>query len=130
MRLGNKATVNFQLVHSYRPRTKIDGIASRKSSNPPPPPPPPTHTHTPHPFRWPDSSLASQTHFRKRGKGLVNCVYKPCPTALYSAVQSCCSILSHDTLHHCLSSNSSLENSEREQGHLSHYYSNRKTLRE
>ena len=72
------------------------------------------------------SSLASQTHFRKRGKGLVNCIYKPCPAALYSAVQSCCSILSHDTLHHCLSSNSSLENSEREQGHLSRYYSNRK----
>ena len=72
------------------------------------------------------TSLASQTHFRKRGKGLANCVYKPCPAALYSAVQSCCSILSHDTLHHCLSSNSSLENSEREQGHLSHYCSNRK----
>ena len=73
-----------------------------------------------------NTSLASQTHFRKRGKGLVNCVYKPCPAALYSAVQSSCSILSHDTLHHCLSSNSSLENSEREQGHLSRYYSNRK----
>ena len=71
-------------------------------------------------------SLTSQTHFRKRGKGLANCVYKPCPAALYSAVQSCCSILSHDTLQHCLSSNSSLENSEREQGHLSRYYSNRK----
>ena len=56
----------------------------------------------------------------------MNCVYKPCPAALYSVVQSCCSILSHDTLHHCLSSNSSLENSKREQGHLSRYYSNRK----
>ena len=56
----------------------------------------------------------------------MNCVYKPCPAAVYSAVQSCCSIWSHDTLHHCLSSNSSLENSEREQGHLSRYYSNRK----
>ena len=78
----------------------------------------------------PCTSLASQTHFHKRGKGLMNCVYKPCLAALYSVVQSCCSILSHDTLHHCLSSNSSLENSEREQGHLSHYYSNRKnTLR-
>ena len=76
--------------------------------------------------KWMVTSLASQTHFRKRGKGLVNCVYKPCPAALYSAVPSCCSILSHDTLHHCLSSNSSLENSEREQGHLSRYYSNRK----
>ena len=56
----------------------------------------------------------------------MNCVYKPCPAALYSAVQSRCSILSHATLHHCLSSNSSLENSEREQGHLSRCYSNRK----
>ena len=63
-------------------------------------------------------SLVSQTHFRKTGKGLVNCVYKPCPAALYSAVQSRCSILSHDTLHHCLSSNSSHENGERELGHL------------
>ena len=69
-------------------------------------------------------SLASQTHFRKRGKGLVNCVYKPCPGALYSAPQSRCSILSHDTLHHCFSSNSSLENSEGELGHLSRYYRN------
>ena len=30
-------------------------------------------------------SLASQTHFRKRGKGLVNCVYKPCPTGMQLA---------------------------------------------
>ena len=65
-------------------------------------------------------TLASQTHFCKRGKG-VNCIYKLCPTALYSVVQSHCSILSHDTLHHSLSSNSSLENSERELGHLSRY---------
>ena len=54
----------------------------------------------------------------------MNCVYKPCPGALYSAPQSCCSILSHDALHHCLSSNSSLENSEGELGHLSRYYRN------
>ena len=75
----------------------------------------------------PRSSLVLQARpTSARGKGLVNCVYKPCPTALYSAVQSCCNILSHDTLHHCLSSNSSLENSEREQGHLSRYYSNPK----
>ena len=73
-------------------------------------------------------SLASQTHFRKRGKGLVNCVYKPCPGALYSVSQSHCSILSHDALHHCFSSNSSLENSEREPGHLSHYYRNCKNI--
>ena len=30
-------------------------------------------------------SLASQTHFRKRGKGLVNCVYKHCPTGMQLA---------------------------------------------
>ena len=30
-------------------------------------------------------SLASQIHFRKRGKGLVNCVYKPCPTGMQLA---------------------------------------------
>ena len=55
---------------------------------------------------------------------MVNCVhvYKPCPTALYSAVQSDCSILSHDTLRHCLSGNSCLENGERELGHLFRYY--------
>ena len=70
------------------------------------------------------SSLASQTHFRKRGKGLVNSVYKPCPGALHSAPQSRCSILSHDALHHCFSSNYNLENSEREPGHLSRYYRN------
>ena len=53
-----------------------------------------------------------------RGKGLVNSVYKPCPGALYSAPQLRCSILSHDALHHCFSSNRmSLENSEREPGH-------------
>ena len=68
-------------------------------------------------------SLASQTHFCERGKGLVNSVYKVCPATLYSAVQSRCSILSHDTLHH-LSNNSSLENSERELGHLSLYCRN------
>ena len=66
-------------------------------------------------------SLASQTHFCKRGNGLVNCIYKPCLATLYSEVQSRCSILSHDALHHCLSSNSSLENSKRELGHLSRY---------
>ena len=54
----------------------------------------------------------------------MNCVYKPCPATLYSAVQSHCSILSHDTLHHCLSSNSSLENGERELRHLYRYCRN------
>ena len=48
-------------------------------------------------------------------------VYKLCPAALYSVVQSHCSILSHDALQHCLSSNSSLENGERELGHLFRY---------
>ena len=27
-------------------------------------------------------SLASQTHFRKKGMGLVNCIYKPGPTGM------------------------------------------------
>ena len=51
----------------------------------------------------------------------MNSVYKPCPAALYSAVQSHCSILSHDALRHCLSNNSSLENGERELGHFFRY---------
>ena len=63
---------------------------------------------------WPTSA--------KGGKGLVNCVYKLCTAALYSVVQSHCSILSHDALRHCLSSNRSLENGERELGHRFHYY--------
>ena len=69
------------------------------------------------------SKLVSQTQpsSAKEGKGLVNCVYKPCPAALYSAVQLHCSVLSHDALRHCLSSNSSLENGERELGHLFRY---------
>ena len=51
----------------------------------------------------------------------MNSVYKPCPATLYSAVQSDCSILPHDALRHCLSSNSCLENSEHELGHLFRY---------
>ena len=50
-------------------------------------------------------SQARSTSAKKKGKDLVNCVYKPCPAALCSSVQSWCSILSHDALHHCLSSN-------------------------
>ena len=49
--------------------------------------------------------LVSQARFTSaKKKGLVNCscVYKPCPTISYSVVQSCYSILSHNTLHHCL----------------------------
>ena len=53
-------------------------------------------------------------HASKREKGVVNYVYKLCPPAPYSVVQSCYSVLAHDTLHHCLSSN---ENSDRELGH-------------
>ena len=51
----------------------------------------------------------------QKGKGLVKCVYKLCPAALYSAVQS------HDVLPDCSSSNSSLENGERELRHLFRY---------
>ena len=49
----------------------------------------------------------------QKGKRLVKFVYKLCPTALYSVVQSHCSILSNDALHDCLSSNSSLQKGER-----------------
>ena len=42
--------------------------------------------------------------------------------ALYSVGQSCCSILSHDTFHHCFSSNNSLENNDIEARHLSCYF--------
>ena len=79
-----------------------------------------------HPIRIPRLSttymivhLVSQARpsSTKEGKGLVNCVYQPCPAALYSAVQSHCSILSHDALRHCLSSNTS----QRELGHLFRY---------
>ena len=52
----------------------------------------------------------------KEGKGPVNCAYKPCPVALYGVAQSCYSIFSHDTLHHCLSSNNGAENGDRELG--------------
>ena len=58
----------------------------------------------------------------KKGLGNCTCVYKPCPTIPYSVVQSCYSILSHDTLHHCLSSNNGLENGNRELGHFFRYY--------
>ena len=70
-------------------------------------------------------SLACQTHFRIKGKGLVNCIYKLCPATLYGAH---CSSLSHDPLHHCLSTNGSLENSERKLGHLFRYCRSYKTL--
>ena len=53
----------------------------------------------------------------------MNCVYKQCPAALYSADQSRCSILSHDALLHCLSCNSSLESGEGGLGHLFCYCS-------
>ena len=73
-----------------------------------------------------DGRLVSQARptSAREGKGLVSCVYKPCPATQYSAVQSHCSIFSHDTLHHCMSSNSRLENGERELGHLFCYCRN------
>ena len=72
---------------------------------------------------WPCYQLVSQARptSTREGNSLVKCVYKPCPAALYSAVQSRSSILSHDALHHYLSSNSGLENGARELGHLFHY---------
>ena len=67
-------------------------------------------------------------HASKKGKDLVNCIYRLCPATLYGVVQSHCSSLSHDPLHHCLSSNGSLENSERKLGHLFCYCRSCKTL--
>ena len=58
----------------------------------------------------------------------MNCVYNPCPSAPYDAVQSRYSILSHDTLQHRFSSNNGLENGDRELGHLFCYYMSCKTL--
>ena len=57
----------------------------------------------------------------QKGKGLVKCVYNLHPATLHSVVQSHCSILSHDALHDCLSSNSSLENGERGLGYPFRY---------
>jgi len=66
-------------------------------------------------------SLPSLAHFCKKAKGLslVNCVHVAmfCRTVLCAI--SCYSILTHDTLHHHLCSDSSLENGERELGHFS-----------
>ena len=45
--------------------------------------------------------LVSTTRLISTKNEQVKCVYKLCPTAQYSAVHSRCSILSHDTLHHC-----------------------------
>lgn len=64
----------------------------------------------------PDPPLQKNIYIYENGKSLVNCVYTLCPSTLYSVVQSCCSILSHDT--HSLSNNSSLEDTKRELGHL------------
>ena len=67
------------------------------------------------------ASLASQTHCCKKGRSLDNHVYKPCLTKLYSVVQSHYSIFSHDTLYHCLSSKSSLEDDGGGPEHLLRY---------
>jgi len=70
------------------------------------------------------STLVSQARPTSaiKGKGLVNCVHKLCPATLHNAAQSCYSILSHDTLHHHLSSNNGLENGNRELGQLFCFY--------
>ena len=63
-------------------------------------------------------SLAGLTHFHKRREGSGELCIQ---AVSRDTVQCNCSILSHDALRHCLSSNSSLENGERELGHLSRY---------
>ena len=65
-------------------------------------------------------SLASQTHFRKKGKGLVNS-YTSCVPP-HRMVQSNHVTVSCYVTHHHLSSNNGLENSDRELGHLFCYY--------
>ena len=57
----------------------------------------------------------------KKGSGELYMCIKAMSHLPYSVVQSCYSTLSHDTLHHCLSSNNGLENSNRELGHFFHY---------
>ena len=61
-------------------------------------------------------SQARPTSAKREGSGELRIQAMSCRT-----VQSHCSILSHDALHDCLSSNSSLENGERELGHLFRY---------
>ena len=65
------------------------------------------------------ASLTGPTHFRKR-REVPGERIQLCPGALYNVVQSHYSILSHDALRHSLSSNSNLENGDRELGHLFH----------
>ena len=68
------------------------------------------------------TSLASQTHFCKQreGSGELRTQAVSCHTA--QCGPSCYSILSHDTLHHHLSSNNGLENGNRELGQLFCFY--------
>ena len=57
---------------------------------------------------------------KREGSGELRCV----PLHYYGAIQSHCSILSHDRLHHHLSGNNGLVNGDRELGHLFCYYRN------
>ena len=71
---------------------------------------------------WFGPSLVLLLQARPTFKGLVNCIYKLCPAILYSVVWSHYNILSHDTLHQCLSNNNGLEKGDRELGQLFCYY--------
>ena len=74
-------------------------------------------------------SLASQTHFRKRGKGLVNSVYKPCPGALYCTVRPNHVAVFCHMMHYIIVS-VAIAVLKTVKGHLSRYYRNYKnTLR-
>ena len=65
-------------------------------------------------WAWP--TFANQTHFHKKGKGLVNTCVLPHCTVWSNHVTIFC----HMT--QCLSSNDGLENGDRELGHLFCYY--------
>ena len=67
--------------------------------------------------------LASWIHFSKKREGSSELFTQTMSRTVFSGVQSHCSILSHGTLHHCLSSNNSLENSDREHKHQSRHLS-------
>ena len=57
----------------------------------------------------------------KMVKTLISYIYKLCPSTQCSRVQSHCSTLPHDTLHHCLRSNNDPETGNREPGELFYY---------
>ena len=71
------------------------------------------------PWKWCNSLVSQARPLPQKEERVRWTVYTSCVPPHH--IQSCYNILSHDTLHHCLSSNNGLENSERELGHLFRY---------